>query len=120
MSSYEEYIMKILMSNKIDFEREKTFKDLQNGLYRYDFYLSDKKCIIEVDGEYHFKQIRSRQDFLKQKENDRRKNSYCLANKITLYRIPYWDIKKIKTPEDIFQDKYIVKTKWHNDYLINK
>ena len=56
--------------------------------------------------------------FLKQQENDRRKNSYCLANNISLYRIPYWDLNKIKTFNDILNKKYLVKSKWHNDNLI--
>lgn len=120
MSSYEEYIFKILKKEKISFEREKTFKDLKKGLFRYDFYITykGKNIIIEVDGEYHFKPIRGRRELLKQQEHDRQKNSYCLANKIPLYRIPYWEITKIKTVEDIFQNKFLVKSKWHIDKLI--
>ena len=120
MSLYEEYILKIFKQEHIYFEREKTFKDLKHGLFRFDFYIFDlhgAPAIIEVDGEQHFKPIYGRQSFLKGQEHDRRKNSYCLANQIPLYRIPYWEIKNIKSSSDIFIDKFLVKSRWHNDYL---
>lgn len=117
MSSYEEYIMNILRKENISFIREKTFKDLKKGKFRFDFYIKEKNIIIEVDGEYHFKEIRGRRAFLKQCEHDRQKNSYCLCHNINLYRIPYWDLGKIEQFSDITQDKYKVKNKWHNDNL---
>ena len=45
--------MEILKSAKIKFLKEKTFKDLKNGLYRFDFYLPFYLggAIVEVDGE---------------------------------------------------------------------
>lgn len=120
MSKYEDSIISILRKEKIKFLREKTFSDLKHGLFRFDFYilnLSEKPIIIEVDGEQHFKPIYGRQAFLKGQEHDRRKNSYCLANNIPLYRIPYWEIKNLRTIEDIFRDEFLVRTRWHNDHL---
>jgi very-short-patch-repair endonuclease len=117
MSSYEYKIATILNQSKIKFQKEKTFSDLKHGLFRFDFYIQGANCIIEVDGEQHFKPIYGRQSFLKGQEHDRRKNSYCLANGIKLYRIPYWEIKNLKTSKDIFVDKFLVKTRWHNDHL---
>lgn len=118
MSSYESYIISILKAEKVSFVREKTFSDLKGGRYRFDFYIpSGRPIIIEVDGEQHFKPIYGRQNFLKGQEHDRQKNSYCLANGIQLYRIPYWEIKNIKHYSDILQNKFLVKTKWHNDNL---
>lgn len=118
MSDYEEHIVKILLKEKIDFLREKTFRDLKGGLLRFDFYIKEKNIILEVDGEYHFKPIRGRAAFLKQTGYDRRKNSYCLANNILLYRIPYWEIKTIKSFQDMIKEDFKVKTKWHNDLLM--
>ena len=46
--------MELLKKAKISFFREKTFKNLKNGLFRFDFYipnLSGTPAIIEVDGE---------------------------------------------------------------------
>lgn len=120
MSKYEDQIIKILRQAKIKFLREKTFQDLKHGLFRFDFYISNldgAPAIVEVDGEQHFKPVYGRQAFLKGQEHDRRKNSYCLANNIPLYRIPYWEIKNLKTADDIFKDEFLVKTRWHNDNL---
>lgn len=120
MSKYEESVIKILKQGQISFVREKTFSDLKHGLFRFDFYiynLNGAPAIVEVDGEQHFKPIYGRQSFLKGQEHDRRKNSYCLANNIPLYRIPYWEIENLKTSADIFSNKFLVKTRWHNDQL---
>ena len=122
MSNYEEYIMKILVKENISFQREKSFSDLKKGKYRYDFYLLKHNICIECDGEQHFHQVKcfqkSKSDFLKQQEHDRQKNSFCLANNIPLYRIPYWEIKNIKNFQDILNNSFKVKSKWHNDNLL--
>ena len=121
MSKNEEKIVKILLQEKISFIREKTFQDLKNGKFRFDFYLPKENIIIEIDGEQHFKQIKkfqkTRQDFLKQQERDRRKNSYCLANNIPLYRVPYWEIENINCFKQLIKKDFLVKNKWHNDNL---
>ena len=69
-------------------DKEKIVKELDEHAKKYRY--------IEVDGEQHWKPVYGRQALLKQKEHDRRKNSYALANKIPLYRIPYWEIDNIK------------------------
>jgi hypothetical protein len=122
MSSYEDYILSIFRKEKIEVEREKTFRDLRHNktYYRFDFYLPKEKILIEVDGQYHWRPIRGRQALLKQQENDRLKNSFCLAHKIPLYRIPYWELENIKKFKDIKQNKFLVRTKWHNDNLVKK
>ena len=120
MSKYENYIMELLKKSKIRFYKEKTFKDLRKGLFRFDFYLlniNGAPAIVEVDGEQHFKPIYGRQAFLKGQEHDRQKNSYCLANNIPLYRIPYWEIYNLKSASEIFTEVHLVKTRWHNDNL---
>ena len=122
MTKGEEKIFKILKQNKISFIQEKSFRDLKKGLFRFDFYLPKDNIIIEFDGEQHWKHIKhfhkTRQDFMRAQENDRRKNSYCLAHSIPLYRIPYWELDNINKLEDIFQNKFKVTTKWWNDFLI--
>lgn len=124
MSKYEQHIYKILTEHNVRVIKEKTFQDLRRGLFRYDFYLPNipgGPLCIEIDGAQHFQQVKkfqpTLQDFKKTQEYDRRKNSYCLANNIPLYRIPYWEIYQIKTLQDIFQEKFRVKDRWHNDKL---
>ena len=68
MSKYENKVMEIFKAEKLSFYREKTFKDLKRGLFRFDFYIYNYKgraVIVEVDGEQHFKPIYGRQAFLK-------------------------------------------------------
>ena len=68
MSKYENKVMELFKAAKLNFYREKTFKDLKRGLFRFDFYLPNyhgAPAIVEVDGEQHFKPIYGRQAFLK-------------------------------------------------------
>lgn len=119
MSSFEKVVRSILLESGVYFEQEKQFKDLYNGLYRFDFYLPKQKRVLEINGAQHYtytKQFYSnRSDFLKAQERDRRKISYCLANNIKIYCIPYWEIDNIKTFKDLFQDKFLAQSKFHND-----
>ena len=120
MSKYENRVMELLKKAKLSFYREKTFKDLRKGLFRFDFYLPNyhgAPAIVEVDGEQHFQPIYGRKAFLKGQEHDRQKNSYCLANGVALYRVPYWQIPNLKSIDDIFTKENLVKTRWHNDNL---
>lgn len=120
-SNLEEKIIKILNKERIKFIREKTYPDLKSGYYRFDFFLPEYNICIECDGPQHYKYTKifykNRQDFLKAQERDRRKNSYCLGHNILLYRIPYFEIDDISSFNDIIQDKFLVKDKWHCDYI---
>ena len=124
MSSYELYILKVLQRSSAVFEREKTFEDLRNGKYRFDFYLPNwrgRDVLIEIDGEQHFQQVRhfqkTRTDFKKTQEHDRRKNAYALAHDYLLIRIPYWRVNEIISVDDMFNPDFIVKSKFHNDNI---
>lgn len=124
ISSLEMRIISILKKENISFIREKTFNDLQKGRFRFDFFLPQYNILIEVDGEQHFNYVRkfykTISDFKKMQEHDRIKNSYALAHKIKLYRIPYWEVQNIQSFQDMIQDNFLVRTKWHNDNLKNK
>ena len=119
MSKLERVIYKILVKNDVNFVQEKVFKDLRNGLYRFDFYIPSKKICIEINGAQHYQYNKlfhkKRSDFTKAQERDRRKISYCLAHKIKIYCIPYWEVENIRMLEDIFQDKFLAISKFHND-----
>jgi very-short-patch-repair endonuclease len=120
-SSYEAVVINILRAAAINFEREKHFKDLRNGYYRFDFYIPSLNILIECDGEGHFQYIKkfhkSKSDFTKAQERDRLKNSYALAQGIKLYRIPYWEFENVKNFDDLIQVKFLVTTKWWNDII---
>ena len=107
---------------------EYEFSDLRGNKgipLRYDFAIMRKDnqvaALIEYDGEAHFQQIKHFQknsdDFKKAQERDRKKNKYALMHIIPLYRIPYWEIDNIIQVEQIFQTKFRVRSKYHNDFL---
>ena len=122
MSKNEIFFKRLFYKNNLKFECEKTFSDLRGGKYRFDFYfenLNGKRVVVEINGEQHYYHIKhfhkTRQEFLQSCERDRRKISWCLANNIIIYCIPYWEIENIKTIQDLFQNKFIAKDKWKND-----
>lgn len=121
MSHYEEKIVTLLKRGKIKFEREKRFSDLRNGRFRFDFYVyvQGGPAIVEVQGEQHYQFVsrfyKSRKDFMAARERDRRKISYCLANQIPIYIIPYWEIENLTCAADLFQERFRAKTRWKND-----
>lgn len=121
----EEFLAHILKQANIFFIQEKTFPDLRKNLLRFDFYIPKMNLLIEWDGLQHFEQVeffqKTKKEFLRGKENDRKKNAYCLAKGIKLIRIPYWEQDNIKTFADILNNPhFIVKSIWHNDNLIRE
>lgn len=121
ISKGELQIIKILQNAGLAFEREKRVKDFYKGNYRFDFYVPKFNIYIEFDGEQHFKFTskfyQKLSDFQMAKERDRRKNSYCLANSIKLYRIPFWELNNIKTIDDILKVEHCVNSSFHNDLI---
>ena len=123
ISSYEQKIINILKDESVDFCREKTFLDLKSRYgesLRFDFYVeTDEPFLVEIDGEAHFQEAfgTGRRGLMKQQAYDEKKNSYCLAKNIPLFRIPYTDMDEISCLQDIVQEKYRVRSKYHNLYL---
>jgi Zn finger protein HypA/HybF involved in hydrogenase expression len=91
----EKYIEKELLKNGIEFITQKRFSDCRNKIpLPFDFYLPDYNLCIEYDGVHHYiiRDVHGGFDRLvKQKENDRIKNKYCIDNNINLFRIKYTD-----------------------------
>ena len=122
MSKGEEKIIQLLKKGGYRFEREKRFKDLKHGLYRFDFYVVGGRstpCAIEYNGEAHYMQIRkfhhTRAEFVAAQERDRRKISYCLANGIPIYIIPFWELDNLTSADQIFTEKFRARDRWKND-----
>jgi len=123
-SSGEQKIVEILNKGKIIFEREKTFSDLKGFgtvKLRYDFYLPDyngKEVLIEFQGIEHYKRTayfqKEEADFKRRQIYDEKKISYSLANKISLYCIPYWVQNDLNEVNDLFREDFLAKTKDHN------
>lgn len=112
----------LLNRERVYYETEKTFTDLRHGLYRFDFYLPNYKeapVVIEVNGPQHYTQVKqfhkTREEFLAAQERDRRKISYCLANGIKIYCVPYWDLDNISSLNELLDDMYLARDRWKND-----
>ena len=73
---------------------------LGNGNLSYDFYLPDYNLLIECQGEQHERFVKgfhkTKDDFKKQLEHDRRKREYAKKNNIDLLEIWYYDIDNIE------------------------
>lgn len=102
-SKGEQKINKYLTDNNIEFISQKTFKYLigvGNGNLSYDFYLPQYNLLIEYQGEQHEKFIKgfhkSEEDFIIQKEHDRRKKKYAKDNNIELLEVWYYDYENIE------------------------
>lgn len=123
MSIGENKICQLLNRAGVHHEREKTFYDLKGGAYRYDFFIPAKNgagasVVIEYNGEQHYYQIphfhKTNLQFRQAQGRDMRKISYCLANDIPIYIIPYWELDKLTTVEDLFNPKYLAKDRYKN------
>lgn len=90
-----------LVINKIEYECQKTFKDLfylnSKSKLKYDFYLPTLNTLIEYDGEYHYNPISYGSSILPEDQlaitqsRDKIKTEYAERNDYVLLRIRYDD-----------------------------
>jgi hypothetical protein len=119
-SKGEKRIEDILVSCKINYISQYSFNDLYGdcSLLRFDFAIfedKDKtklKCLIEYDGEFHYKKQYENDGYENIIRYDQLKNNYCNFNNIILYRIPYWEydnIDKILLLQILDKEKDLLK-----------
>lgn len=88
-------IKKYLIMNDILFKTEIKYDNLisciSNNKLRFDFYIEDKKILIEFDGKQHFNTGFLGNNNKNLHKNDLQKNKFILKNKekINLFRIKY-------------------------------
>lgn len=104
----ESRIQKFLEINNIIFKKQYKFSECKNKqLLPFDFVIfnnDDIKCLIEYDGEQHYKPVNfggisdecALAELSKTKKNDKIKDNFCKTNNIELIRIPYWEFKNIE------------------------
>lgn len=121
-SKGEKRIKDILLKEKLSFKQEYIFKDLKSYRgkpLRFDFivFKDNKRIAIEFHGAQHYNYVKyfskSKKKWNYQREMDLKKAEYCLKNDIPLYVIPYTEFENINSIEDIFQEKFRIKTKWY-------
>ena len=97
-SKGEKEVIKYLKGNKIKFKQQVPLK-IDNKQLFLDFQLHNG-IIIEYNGRQHYRYTpyfhKSRQDFVKQQNRDKKLRKYCEDNKIKLIEIPYY-INNINT-----------------------
>lgn len=100
----EREVRLFLLKNGMKFFPQQKFKNcfnIVNGkkyLLKFDFFLPDKKLLIEVDGKQHYEPVDffgGEITFKKQKERDNIKNDFCDKENLELIRIPYQDLNRI-------------------------
>jgi ssDNA-binding Zn-finger/Zn-ribbon topoisomerase 1 len=107
-SGPENAISTILLALGVDFTEQQKFKDCinpkTNYQLRYDFYIPSHNLLIEFDGIYHFKAIDHEDNIGSANKTyqhviylDDIKNQYAIDHGIRLLRIPYWDIRHLKS-----------------------
>lgn len=92
-----------LLNNEISFNSQYTISNCKRQrLLPFDFAIFEDdaktklKCLIEYDGEFHYKPILGINHLRYQQENDKIKTDYCFDNQIKLTRIPYWEKDNIE------------------------
>ena len=120
MSKGETKIVDILNKERVRFTREKTFSDLKHGKFRFDFliHVHGADCIVEFNGEQHYQYVgkfyKNELEWRQAQGRDMRKISYCLAHKIPLYIIPFWEIDNINSVDDLLQPKFLARDRYKN------
>jgi hypothetical protein len=96
----EERVSKYLISNKIEYIKQKSFDGcVYKNKMQFDFFLPNFNICIEYDGKQHFEPIEyfgGIESLDKQKHKDFIKNEFCSKNNIRLIRIPYYEYNNIE------------------------
>jgi hypothetical protein len=102
ISKNERLMEQFLQSLNIEYDTEYTFHSCKDHKpLPFDFHLTQYDCLIEIDGEQHFKAVcfggisqeEAQQKFEAQQHRDKIKDDFCKNNNIPLLRIPYWEFK---------------------------
>lgn len=107
VSKGEYRITNWLISQSLDFEKEKSFEWQVNKKRKYDFYIPSHNLIIEYNGEQHYRDVPIWHKTAKEQQQiDKEKQQEAEQHGLKYLIIPYTQFKKIET---------ILKT-WFNDY----
>jgi hypothetical protein len=107
-SKGETKIRHILKKKKIGFKEQFSFKNCSNiNPLPFDFFIevNGKKALIEYHGSHHYKPVgfgnKNQKDIAIQyknvKKRDEIKEKWCLANKLPLLEIPFFDYDNIES-----------------------
>jgi hypothetical protein len=106
-SKGEERIERYLIDAGIPYVREMTFIDLlgrNNARLAFDFFLKERKLLIEYDGHQHFAPVKifgGLEYHERCKKHDAMKTEFARSNDFRLIRIPYTDYTRIEKILDV-------------------
>lgn len=107
-SFYELKTEEWLIEHNYKYEKEATFDGCKHKRkLPFDFKVfikNDLYCLIEIDGNFHYRPQYSLKRFEEQKKRDEIKNIFCKNNNIPLLRINYWRFRKPYSYKNILQD----------------
>lgn len=127
MSKGEKKIERYFKSKMIDYKCQHKFKDCKNkNVLPFDFLVGD--LLIEYDGQMHFEEGRFSKDMRKMQhkliqtqKNDKIKNTYCINNKLSLIRIPFWEYENLEyILENALGYFGIIKHQKFNEKIVHK
>jgi len=121
-SKGEKQISQYLDNNNVKYIPQYKFKDCRNiRPLPFDFAIFDNNndliCLVEYDGEFHFKNTKANDFILKHSlisntmQHDKIKNKYCIDNNIKLIRIPYFQKERIEQILNMKLERYGVINK---------
>lgn len=105
-SSLERKVENILKENNIFYHREKVFNSLTyedtKSHPRFDFFLPEYNCLIEVNGKQHYIQgtgYMEKEELKRRQNRDKIKIDWALKNNFSIIVIPYTKINNISLLE---------------------
>lgn len=109
-SSGEKMVASALRALDINFEMQKRFEGFKSKKHlKFDFYLPDRKTLIEYDGLQHYKSstlFGGEEKFAALKKHDKMKDEFAANHGIKLIRIPYTVNTEAKIREIIKGEDY--------------
>ena len=124
-SKGERRIREILEEAGVLFQLEYAFpqlRSLKGQLLRFDFIIFEEggtgtRALIEFQGEQHYRFVehfsKSKPQWDYARMNDYLKCRFSLMSHIPLYCIPYTELPNLRSLQDLLNDKFLVKTKYH-------
>lgn len=90
LSKGEQIVGDVLTDLGVEYEQQKTFEDL--GRLSYDFYIPNKRTLVEYQGVQHYEPVElfgGEEQLVVQKCNDKKKREYAHRGSYNLIEIPY-------------------------------
>jgi very-short-patch-repair endonuclease len=95
-SQYELLTDEYLAEINVKYDSQYTFVDcvdVQKLRFDYHTMIDRIHVVIEVDGQFHYKNMYGDKFLFEQQRRDALKNDYCKRNGVKVIRIPYWEYK---------------------------